>query len=178
MALGLAEKQAIVEEVHSAANAALSAALADYRGLTVEEMTALRRNARESGVYLKVVRNTLLKRAVVGTEFECLAEEAAGPSMLAFANDDPGAAARLFQRTAEELEEFDVKVLAIGGQLVPAEDVGRVATLPTRDEALAMLMSVMQAPAAKLVRTLNGIPSKLVRTLAAVGERQREEAGD
>lgn len=178
MALGLAEKQAIVEEVHSAANAALSAALADYRGLTVEEMTALRRNARESGVYLKVVRNTLLKRAVVGTEFECLAEEAAGPSMLAFANDDPGAAARLFQRTAEELEEFDVKVLAIGGQLVPAEDIGRVATLPTRDEALAMLMSVMQAPAVKLVRTLNGIPSKLVRTLAAVGERQREEAGD
>lgn len=178
MALGLAEKQAIVEEVHSAANAALSAALADYRGLTVEEMTALRRDARESGVYLKVVRNTLLKRAVVGTDFECLAEEAAGPSMLAFANDDPGAAARLFKRTADELEDFDVKVLAIGGQLVPAEDIERVATLPTRDEALAMLMSVMQAPAAKLVRTLNAIPSKLVRTLAAVGEQRREETGD
>ena len=178
MALGLAEKEAIVAEVHSAANVALSAALADYRGLTVEEMTALRRDARESGVYLKVVRNTLLKRAVVGTEFECLAEEAAGPSMLAFAHDDPGAAARLFQRTAQELEEFDVKVLAIGGQLVPAEEIERVATLPTREEALAMLMSVMQAPAAKLVRTMNAIPSKLVRTLAAVGEQRREEAGD
>ena len=178
MALGLAEKQAIVEEVHGAASGALSAALADYRGLTVEEMTALRRDARESGVYLRVVRNTLLKRAVVGTEFECLREEAAGPSMLAFANDDPGAAARLFQRTASRLDEFEVKVLAIGGQLVPAEEIDRVASLPTREEALAMLMSVMQAPAAKLARTLNEIPSKLVRTLAAVGEQQREEGGE
>ena len=172
MALSLVQKQTIVAEVSEAATEAISAALADYRGLSVDEMTALRRDARESGVYLRVVRNTLLKRAVEGTEFECLVDAASGPTMLAFSNEDPGAAARLFKRTSRELEEFDVKALAIGGQLLPADAIDRVASLPTREEALAQLMSVMQAPVAKLARTLGEIPAKLVRTLAAVGEQR------
>ncbi|MCY4058475.1 MAG: 50S ribosomal protein L10 [Gammaproteobacteria bacterium] len=174
MALQLEQKQAIVADLNAAAGNALSAVVADHRGVSVAEMTDLRRRARESGVTLRVVRNTLLKRAVVGTDYECLADVATGPTMLAFSNDDPGSAARLFKDAVREIEELDVKALSIGGQLLEADDIDRVATLPTRDEAIAMLMSVMQAPIAEFVRTLMEIPGKLTRTLAAV--RDSKEA--
>ena len=177
MALQLEQKQAIVAEVNAAAGNALSAVVADHRGVSVAEMTDLRRRARESGVTLRVVRNTLLKRAVAGTDYECLADVATGPTMLAFSNDDPGSAARLLKEAVREIEELDVKAVAIGGQLFAAEDIDRVATLPTRDEAIAMLMSVMQAPVAKLVRTLIEVPGKLTRTLAAVRDSKEAQTG-
>ena len=177
MALQLEQKQAIVADVNAAAGNALSAVVADHRGVSVAEMTDLRRRARESGVTLRVVRNTLLKRAVAGTDYECLADVATGPTMLAFSNDDPGSAARLLKEAVREIEELDVKAVSIGGQLFAAEDIDRVATLPTRDEAIAMLMSVMQAPVAKLVRTLIEVPGKLTRTLAAVRDSKEAQTG-
>ena len=176
MALRLEQKQAIVSEVNEAAKTALAAVLSDYRGLTVEEMTDLRAKARESGVYLRVIRNTLAKRAIQGTDYECLNDAFVGPTMLAFSTEDPGSAARLIKDYAKEYEALEVKALSIGGELFEASQLDRVATLPTRDEALAQLMSVMQAPVAKLARTLNEVPGKLVRTLAAVREQKQETA--
>ena len=177
MAIGLDQKQQIVAEVNEAAASALSAVLADYRGMTVAEMTEMRVKARESGVYLRVVRNTLAKRAVEGTEYECLSESFVGPTLVAFSHDDPGSAARLLKDYAKEHEDLEVKAVAIGGQAFGADQIDRVATLPTLDEARAMLMSVMQAPIVKLARTLNEVPAKLVRVVAAVKD-QKEAQGD
>ena len=174
MALRLAQKQAIVAEVSEAAASALSAVLSDYRGLTVEEMTALRAKARASGVYLRVVRNSLAKRALAGTDYECLGEALVGPSMLAFSQEEPGSAARLLKDYAAEYDALEVKALSIGGLLLAAGEIERIATLPTLDGARAMLMSVMLAPITKLARTFNEVPGKLVRTLAAV--RDSKEA--
>ena len=176
MALQLEQKQTIVADVNAAADHALSAVVADHRGVTVAEMTDLRRRARESGVYLRVVRNTLLRRAVVGTGYECLADVATGPTMLAFSYEDPGSAARLLKKAAREILELEVKAVSIGGQLLSADEIDRVASLPTRDEAIAMLMSVMQAPVGKLARTLLEVPAKLTRTLAAVRDSKETQA--
>ncbi len=176
MALKLEQKQDIVAEVNEAAGKALSAVLADYRGMTVTQLTAMRAQARESGVYLKVIRNTLARRAVKGTDFECLDQALVGPTLLAFSQEDPGSAARLMKRYATEIEHLQVKAVAISGQMFGADQLERVSKLPTRDEAIAMLMSVMQAPIAKLARTLNEVPGKLVRTLAAVKD-QKQAAG-
>jgi large subunit ribosomal protein L10 len=173
MALRLADKQAIVAEVNEAANSALSAVVSDYRGLTVDQMTQMRAKARESGVYLRVVRNTLAKRAVAGTEYECLTETLVGPTMFAFSREDPGSAARLIKDCAKEFNALEVKALSIGGQLLGPGDIDRLASLPTRDEAIALLMAVMQAPVTKLARTLNEVPGKLVRTLAAVRDQKQ-----
>ena len=118
MALRLEEKQAIVAEVNQAAGEALSAVVSDYRGLTVSQMTDLRVKARESGVYLKVIRNTLARRAVQGTEYECLTEALGGPTLLAFSKEDPGAAARLLKAYAKDNEALQVRALSIGGQLL------------------------------------------------------------
>ena len=174
MALKLDQKQAIVAEVNEAAAKALSAVVADYRGLTVTQMTELRAKARKSGVYVKVIRNTLAKRAVEGTEHECLKSALVGPTLVAFSQEDPGAAARLLKEYAKLFEKLEVKALSIGGVLLGADQLDRVATLPTRDEALALLMAVLQAPIAKLARTLNEVPGKLVRALAAI--RDQKEA--
>lgn len=174
MALRLEEKQAIVAEVNQAAGSALSAVVSDYRGLTVSQMTDLRVKARESGVYLKVVRNTLARRAVAGTEYECLTEAFTGPTMLAFSQEDPGAAARLLKDYAKENEALAVRALSLGGVLYGAEDIDRLAKLPTRDEALALLMAVMQAPITKLVRTFNDVPGRVVRAVAAVRDQKQE----
>jgi large subunit ribosomal protein L10 len=172
MALQLAQKEAIVADVHAAAAGATSALLADYRGLTVQEMTELRARARDAGVTLRVVRNTLLKRAVKGTDFECLEAAASGPTLLAFSTDEPGSAARLFKDAAAQLDALDVKAVSVGGRIYPAEDLDRVASLPTKEGALAMLMSVLLAPVTKLAVALNDVPSQLVRTLAAIGEKR------
>ena len=175
MALGLEQKQQIVAEVNEVAASALSAVVADYRGLTVAEMTEMRVKARESGVYLRVVRNTLAKRAVEGTEYACLDETLVGPSLLAFSTEDPGSAARLLKDYAKEHDALEVKALSIGGELIAADQIDRVATLPTLDEARAMLMSVMLAPVTKLARTINEVPGKLVRTVAAIKEQKEAE---
>jgi large subunit ribosomal protein L10 len=173
--LRLEQKHQIVAEVNEVAASALSAVIADYRGLTVAEMTEMRVKARESGVYLRVVRNTLAKRAVEGTEYECLNEAFVGPTLLAFSQEDPGAAARLIKDYAKDYAELEVKALSIGGILLGADQIDRVAKLPTLDEARSMLMSVMQAPVVKLARSLNEMPGKLVRTIAAVRDQKQAE---
>jgi len=168
VAITFDRKKLVVAEVAEVASKAYSAVGAEYRGLTVDQMTEMRVKARESGVYLRVVKNTLAKRALAGTEYECMNEALSGPLVLAFSMEDPGAAARLLKTYAKEYESLEVKMLAVGGELLPASDIDRLATLPTRDEALSLLMSVMKAPVTKLARTVNEVPGKLVRTLAAV----------
>jgi large subunit ribosomal protein L10 len=174
MALTFDQKQVVVAEVAEVAAVAHSAIAAEYRGITVEKLTALRVKARQEGVYLRVVKNTLARIAVRGTNFECMSEGMVGPLVLAFSMDDPGAAARLMRDAAKENDKLNVKLVALGGQLLAASDIDRVASLPTRDQAISMLMSVMQAPVAKFVRTLNEVPGKLVRTVAAI--RDQKEA--
>ena len=173
MPIGLKEKQAIVAEVNETAQAALSAVMADYRGVTVDAMTQLRKSARESGVQVRVIRNTLAKRAFEGTELECMNEALTGPCIVAFAMEDPGASARLFKDFAKEQEAFEIKALSVGGKLLPAEQIDALAKLPTRDEALALVMAVMQAPVTKLVRTMNDIPGRVTRVVAAVRDQKQ-----
>lgn len=176
MALKLEQKQAIVAEVNEAAKNALAAVLGDYRGLTVLQMTEMRAKARQTGVYLRVVRNTLAKRAVVGTEYECLIEALTGPTMVAFSQEDPGSAARLMKDYAKDYNALDIKALSIGGQLFGPDDIDRLALLPTLDGARSLLMSVFLAPMTKLARTFNEVPGKLVRAVGAVRD-QKEAAG-
>lgn len=174
MAIGLEDKKAIVAEVNETATSALSLVIADARGVTVANMTALRQSARDNAVVLRVVRNTLAKRALAGTDFECVSDTLVGPSLFGFSMEDPGAAARLFKDFAKEQKSFEVKALAVSGQMLGADQLDVLAKLPTRDQALSMLMSVMKAPVTKLVQTMNEVPGKLVRTLAAV--RDQKEA--
>ena len=176
MAIRLEDKQQIVSEVNQAASSALSAVLADYRGVSVEDMTALRKNARENKVYLRVVRNTLLKRAVADTEFECIQEVLVGPTILAFSQEDPGAAARVLKDFSKENDDFEIKALSVGGQLMDASQIDVLAKLPTLDQARSMLMSVMLAPVNKLVRTMNEVPSKVTRAVAAVRDQKQDAA--
>lgn len=174
MALTYAQKQAVVAEVAEVASKAYSAVAAEYRGLTVEEMTELRAEARKAGVYLRVVKNTLARRAMEGTDFACMQEGLTGPLVLAFSQEDPGAAARVINDFAKGHEKLEVRLVSIGGKMLAPEEIATLATMPTYDEAISQLMSVMQAPIAKLARTLNEVPGKLVRTLAAV--RDAKEA--
>ena len=176
MAIRLEDKQQIVSEVNQAASSALSAVLADYRGVSVEDMTALRKNARENKVYLRVVRNTLLKRAVADTEFECIQEVLVGPTILAFSQEDPGAAARVLKDFSKENDDFEIKALSVGGQLMDASQIDVLAKLPTVDQARSMLMSVMLAPVTKLARTMNEVPSKVTRAVAAVRDQKQDAA--
>ncbi len=158
MALGLEDKKAIVAEVSEAAKGALSAVAADSRGVTVAKMTTLRQSAREAGVYLRVVRNTLLTRAVEGTDFACMNDVFVGPTLIAFSNEHPGAAARLFKEFAKGNDKFSIKGGAFQGEFIPAAQIDRLATLPTYEEAIAKLMATMkEASAGKLVRTLAAV---------------------
>ncbi len=176
MAIRLEDKQQIVSEVNQAASSALSAVLADYRGVSVEDMTALRKNARENKVYLRVVRNTLLKRAVADTEFECIQEVLVGPTILAFSQQEPGAAAGVLTDFSKENDDFEIKALSVGGQLMDASQIDVLAKLPTLDQARSMLMSVMLAPVTKLARTMNEVPSKVTRAVAAVRDQKQDAA--
>jgi large subunit ribosomal protein L10 len=167
MALRLEDKQALVEEVNAIAASALSAIAAEYRGMSVAQITDLRAKARSQGVYVRVVKNTLAKRAVEGTEFACLRETLKGPLILAFSREDPGAAARVFKDFAKGNEKLVTKAVAIGGVLYGPADLDRLASLPTLDQARAILLGVLQAPAVKLVRTLAEPPALVARVLAA-----------
>jgi large subunit ribosomal protein L10 len=171
MSLNVEAKQAIVAEVKAVAATAQSAVAAEYRGLTVAEMTELRAAARKSGVYVKVVKNTLARRAIEGTSFECMRGSLKGPLVLAFSREDPGAAARVFKGFAKDHEKLVTVALAIGGELYAASDLDRVAALPTLDEARASLLRSLRAPLTQLVRTLAEPASMLVRTLKARGEQ-------
>jgi len=174
MVLRLDEKKALVAEIKAVAADAPSAVAMEYRGLDVGQMTQLRAQAREADVYLRVIKNTLARRAVEGTGFECLRESLHGPIMLAFSGEDPGAAARVVKEFSKDNEALVAVSVAIGGQVYPASELDRVASLPTRDQALAMLAGLIRAPVEKLVRTMAEVPTGVVRALAAI--RDRKEA--
>lgn len=174
MALRLDQKKALVAQVNEVAGTAMAAVAAEYSGLTVGQMTELRSKAYETGVFVKVVKNTLARRALAGTEFECMSESLTGPLVLAFSIEDPGSAARLVRDFAKDNNKLVVKFAAVGGELLSANDLPKLANLPTRDQALAILMGVMKAPVEKLARTLAEPPAKLARALAAV--RDQKEA--
>ncbi len=175
MALRLDDKKTVVEEVAAIAGQAHSAIAAEYRGLTVTELTELRKRARETGVYLRVVKNTLARKAVEGTQFECMRDGLVGPLILAFSMEDPGCAARLVREFSKDHDKLVTKVVSIGGQLYDASELKRLSDLPTYDQAVSMLMSVMKAPIEKFVRTLAEPHAKLVRTVAAIKD-QKEAA--
>jgi len=172
MSLKLEQKQAVVAEVAEVAGKALSVIGADYRGLTVADMTELRSKAREGGVYLRVVKNTLARRALEGTEYECLSDSLSGPLALAFSMEDPSAGARLLKDFGKHHEKLEVKLIGIGGQTLAANELDRLASMPTREQALSLLMATIQAPITKLARTLNEVPGKLVRTVEAVRQQK------
>jgi len=176
MTLKLEDKQALVAEVNAVAASAHSVVAAEYRGLSLPQMTDLRAKARASGVYMRVVKNTLARKAVAGTPFECIGESLKGPLVLAFSKNDPGAAARVVKAFAKDNEKLVAKLVSMGGKLLSSKDLDRVASLPTREQALAQLMGLLKAPISKLVRTLAEPQAKLVRTLAAVKE-QKAAAG-
>jgi len=171
MALRLEDKKRVVEELSAVAGDSVTAVAAEYRGLTVSEMTDLRSKARQAGVYMRVVKNTLARRAVKGTEFECMTDTLKGPILLAFAKDDPGAAARIIKDFAKEHDALKAVSLSAGGQLLPASDIAKLADLPTLDQARAMLLGVLMAPMSQLARTLAEPAAMLARTLSARGEQ-------
>ena len=173
MAVTLERKKAMVAEVAEVAKGALSAIAAEYRGLSVGEMTALRVNARNAGVYMRVVRNTLARRAFEGTDFACMNESLVGPLVLAFSRDEPGSAARIMRDFAKENDKLVIKLVSFDGKLLDTSEVGRLADLPTKDEAISQLMSVMKAPIAKFVQTLAEPAAKLARTLSAVRDQKQ-----
>ena len=173
MALNIEQQKAVVAEVADAANKALAAVAAEYRGLTVEEMTDLRAKARDGGVILKVAKNTLVRRAVEGTEYECMQDSLTGPLLFAFSMDDPGAAARLVKDYSKDHEKLVAKLVAVGGDLYDASELERLSNLPTYDQAIAILMGVMKAPIEKFVRTLAEPHTKMVRTVAAVRDSKQ-----
>lgn len=174
MALTYAQKETIVAEVAEVAKTAYSAIGAEYRGLSVADMTDLRVEARKSGVYVRVVKNTLAKRALADTEFACMQDELTGPLVLAFGREDPGSAARVVEAFAKKHDKFRVRLIAVSGQLLPPSELDKLAKMPTYDEAISQLMAVMKAPVQKLAATMNEVPGKLVRTIAAV--RDAKEA--
>jgi large subunit ribosomal protein L10 len=176
VALALEDKKQIVAEVNETASNALSLVIADARGVNVTDMTGLRKLARESNVEIRVIRNTLAKRAFNETEFDCVNEALVGPSLFGFSMEDPGAAARIFKDFAKANEAFEVKALSVGGKLLEAAQIDALAKLPTRDQALGMLVSVMIAPVTKLVRTFNEVPTKVTRAVAAVRDQKQEAA--
>jgi large subunit ribosomal protein L10 len=173
MALNLEDKKALVAEVAEVAATAQSVVAAEYRGLTVSQMTDLRAKARKSGVYMRVVKNTLARKALAGTSFESVGPKLTGPLVLAFSKDDPGAAARVVKDFAKGNEKLVARLVALGGQVLPAGELEKVASLPTREQALSMLLGVLKAPIQKLVGTLAAPASQLARTLAAVRDQKQ-----
>lgn len=176
MALSLEEKKAVVAEVSEVAANAHSVIAAEYTGIDVTQMTELRAKAREASVYVRVVKNTLARRALEGTDFACMNDSLTGPLVLAFSQEDPGAAARVISDFSKGNDKLVVKLVSIGGKLLDAGDIKRLANMPTKDQAISMLMSVMNAPVTKLARTFKEVPAKLTRAVAAVRD-QKQQAG-
>ena len=175
MAISLEQKKAMTAEVNAVAKTAYAAVAAEYRGIKATEMDSLRSEARKQGVYLRVVKNSIARRAVEGTDFECMSEGLAGPLLFAFSQEDPGSAARVVKDFSKKNDKLVPKLVALSGSLYPATELDRLASLPTRDEALSQLMATMRAPVQKFATTLNEVPGKLVRTMAAV--RDAKQAG-
>lgn len=171
MALRLDDKKALVAEVNAVAATAYSVVAAEYRGLTVTQMTDLRAKARTSGVYLRVVKNSLARRAIAGTPFECVSDSLKGPLVLAFSREDPGSAARLVKDFSRSNDKLVPIAVSIGEVSLPGEDLDKIASLPTLDAARASLLGTLQAPAAQLLRLVAEPHTRLVRALAAVQEK-------
>ena len=167
MGLSLDAKKAIVEEVNSVAVSAPSAIAAEYIGLTVTEMTELRNAARQAGVYLKVVRNTLARRALENTQFECMRDNLVGPLLLVFSNDEPGSAAKVVRNFAKSNEKLEVKLISLDGNLLEPSEITKLANLPSLDEARSMLLGLLSSPLTKFVRTISEPPSKFARVLGS-----------
>jgi len=175
LSLNLEQKQAVVAEVSAQLAKAQTVILAEYRSIPVKDMTELRRKARVSGVYLRVLKNTLARRAVAGTPFKGLTEKMVGP--LAYGiSSDPVAAAKVLQEFAKDNEKFVIKAGAMPNMLMSAGEVAVLAKTPSRQELLARLVATLQAPIAKFVRTLNEVPGKFARTLAAVRDHKQQQA--
>jgi len=172
MALNLEDKKTMVAEVAEVAAKAQSVVAAEYRGLTVGQMTELRAKARAQGVYMRVVKNTLARKALAGTSFESVGPKLKGPLVLAFSKDDPGAAARVVKDFAKANEKLVATLVSIGGQVMPGTDLDRIASLPTREQALSMLLGTLKAPMQKFASLLNEPPAKLARTLAAYRDQK------
>jgi large subunit ribosomal protein L10 len=176
MSLNLEGKKAVVAEVAEVAQKALSVVAAEYRGITVTQMTELRAKARAQGVYMRVVKNTLARKALAGTSFESVGPKLKGPLVLAFSKDDPGAAARVVKAFAKDNDKLVATLVSLGGQVLSAKDLDRVASLPTREQALSQLLGVLKAPIQKFVSTLAAPNQKLVRTFAAVRDAKQAAA--
>ena len=161
MALNLSQKQEVVAELADVAAKAHSLIAVEYAGITVGQLTAMRKKARESGVYLKVVKNTLASRAVEGTDYECVKDSLVGPLLYAFSTEEPGAAGRLIKEFAKGNDKLQPKLVALGGQLYPASHVDVLASLPTREQALAMLARVLAEPASMFARAIKAVGDKL-----------------
>lgn len=166
----LEEKKLVVDELKKVADEALSAVVVDYRGTNVPDLTLLRKDASSSSVYLRVIKNTLAKRALEGTKFDSINEILIGPSLFAFSLDDFKSAAKLVKDFSKSHESFSVKGLSVGEGLLDASELDRLASLPSKEEAISMLMSVLQSPIQKFAGGLLGLPSNFVRTLDAVKE--------
>ena len=175
MGLNIDSKRKVVEDIAAQASTSLSLVAADFSGLTVADMTALRQSARQENVYLRVAKNSLAKRAFEGTELECVNDHLVGPLVYALSDEDPGAPARVIRNFSKENEKLLVKIVSMGGQNLAPSELDRLAKLPTRDEALAMLVGVIQAPISKLVRTLAAPHTKLVCAFAAVKEQKDQD---
>ena len=173
MSLNLEAKKAIVEEVAEVAGNSPSAVAAEYSGLSVSDMTDLRQSARDAGIYLRVVRNTLARRALEDTSFDCMREGLTGQLILAFSKDEPGAAAKVVRDFAKKNDKLIVKLVVLGGKLLQPSDIDALASLPSKEQAISMLMGMMTAPVAMLVRTLTEPHTKLVRTVKAVADQKQ-----
>jgi large subunit ribosomal protein L10 len=171
--LNLEDKKALVKEVAEIASSAQSVVAAEYRGITVSQMTELRAKARAQGVYMRVVKNTLARKAMAGTSFEAVGAHLKGPLVLAFSKDDPGAAARVVKDFAKANEKLVATLVSLGGDVLPGKDLEKVASLPTREQALSMLLGTLKAPIEKFVRTVAAPHTKLVRTVAAVRDAKQ-----
>ena len=174
MSLRIEDKQRLVQELNAVASSSISGAIANYSGLNVSEITELRTKARESGVYLKVVKNTLSKRAFSDTSFECLTEELKGPIIIALSKDNLASPARLFKNFSKDYEQLTTVSLAIDGNIFPASDLDRIAQLPSKQEAYSIIARLLQAPIEKAVRTLKEIPTKFTRVAVAVKDNKEK----
>jgi large subunit ribosomal protein L10 len=176
MALNLEQKKVVVAELANVAAKAHSLVAAEYAGLTVEQLTSLRKKARDSKVFVKVAKNTLVSRAVEGTDYACVKDALVGPMLYAFSEEDPGAAGRLIKEFSKANDKLVAKVVAIGGQMYPGSHVERLASLPTRDQALSILAGLMLQPATMLARVMAEPASKMARVLNQIAEQKKAAA--
>ena len=175
MPLNLEDKKVLVAEVTEVAKTALSVVAAEYRGLTVSQMTDLRAKARAQGVYMRVVKNTLARKALAGTAFEPVGPKLKGPLLLAFSKEDPGAAARVVKAFSKDNEKLVATLVSIGGDVLSAKDLEKVANLPTRDQARAQLLGLLTAPMQQLAAVIAAPAQDLARVIAAYADKRKGE---